>query len=216
MVVRPVVVRADSAGAVKAFVTGLRARNIGFSITGRASGTDAARLRRDSETAWLPARRQDGKVRRGAWVTELDGAGWPEGTRIIVRREHAHPGAQMRLCDNGVWRYQSVLTDQHGDPVTLEAAHVRGHAHVEDHIKALKDLGLERMPFTNYTANRLWLLCVVLAQNLTRWFQLLALDPDDPLARATPKTLRYRLFHIGGRLIAHARKTTLRIGRTWP
>ena len=92
----------------------------------------------------------------------------------------------------------------------------RRNAHVEDHIKALKDLGLERMPFTNYQANRLWLFCVVLAQNLTCWFQLLALDPDDPLARATPKTLRYRLFHIGGRLIAHAPKITLRIERTWP
>ena len=68
------------------------------------------------------------------------------------------------------------------------------------------------MPFTNYTANRLWLLCVVLAQNLTCWFQLLGLDPDDPLARATPKTLRYRLFHIGGRLIAHARKSNIRVG----
>lgn len=34
---RPVVVRADSAGAVKAFVCGLRQRNVGFSVTGRYS-----------------------------------------------------------------------------------------------------------------------------------------------------------------------------------
>ena len=31
---------------------------------------------------------------------------------------------------------------------------MRDHAHVEDHIKRLKDSGLERFPFTNLDANR--------------------------------------------------------------
>jgi len=39
---------------------------------------------------------------------------------------------------------------------------------------------------------------------------------QHPLARATPKTLRYRLFHIAGRLVRHARRTILRIEATWP
>lgn len=141
--------------------------------------------------------------------------GWPPGTRAIVRRERAHPGAQMRLWDLDGFRFQVVLTDQSGDPVTVEAAH-RGHAHVEDHVKTLKDVGLARMPFTKAGANRIWTLCCLLAQNLLRWFQLLALDRDDPLAAAAPKTLRYRLLHVAGHIVHHARTITVRIERTWP
>lgn len=71
------------------------------------------------------------------------------------------------------------------------------------------------MPFTKAGANRVWTFCCVLAQNLLRWFQVLALDTDDPLARAAPKTLRYRLLHVAGRFVRHARTITVRIERTW-
>lgn len=156
-------------------------------------------------------------MRSGAFVAEIDVKpdGWPCGTRAIVRRESAHPGAQMRIWDLDGFRFQVVLTDQSGDPVAVEAAH-RAHAHVEEHVKTLKDVGLARMPFTKASANRVWTLCCVLAQNLLRWFQLCALDPADPLARATPKTLRYRLLHVAGRLVRHARTITVRVERTWP
>ena len=42
-------------------------------------------------------------MRPGAWVAELTGlldlAGWPEGMRVIVRKERPHPGAQLRFTD---------------------------------------------------------------------------------------------------------------------
>jgi Transposase DDE domain group 1 len=49
---------------------------------------------------------------------------------------------------------------------------------------------------------------------LLAWLQQLALDGD--LARAEPKTLRYRVLHAAGRLVRGGRRRTLRIPATWP
>jgi Transposase DDE domain group 1 len=45
------------------------------------------------------------------------------------------------------------------------------------------------------------------------WLKLLALDGD--LAKAEPKTLRYRLLHAA-RLVRGGRRRTLKIAATWP
>ncbi len=39
---------------------------------------------------------------------------------------------------------------------------------------------------------------------------------DGELARAEPKTLRYRLLHVAGRLAFHARQAILHLDRDWP
>src|SRR3954468_17750126 len=37
----------------------------------------------------------------------LTAAGWPEGMRVLVRRERPHPGAQLSLMEaHDGWRYQ--------------------------------------------------------------------------------------------------------------
>ena len=60
----------------------------------------------------------------------------------------------------------------------------------------------------------MWLELSLIAQDLTAWTQLLALDGE--LALCEPKTLRYRLLHVAARLAFHARRATLRLQRTWP
>ena len=52
----------------------------------------------------------DGEVRDGAWVAELTNrlatlSAWPQGTRLIVRRERPHPGAQFTIFDEHGYRY---------------------------------------------------------------------------------------------------------------
>jgi hypothetical protein len=220
-VVRPVVVRTDSAGCTHGFVAGCRDRNIGFAVVARSNRQVAAAISRTytegGPTRWAPARHQDGQVRDGAQVAELtdlvDTSGWPEGTRLIVRREPLHPGAQQTLLPSTQFRYWGHYTDQTGDPVTLDAT-MRAHAHVEDHIRRLKDSGLCRFPFTNLDANRAWLATVCFAGDLVRWFQLLCLSGH--LARAEPKTLRWRLWHAPARLIRHARRDIVRVLDGWP
>jgi hypothetical protein len=62
------------------------------------------------EHAWTPAVEPDGQVRDGAVVCELTGwvdlGTWPDGTRVLCRREDAHPGAQLRFTDHDGHRFQ--------------------------------------------------------------------------------------------------------------
>jgi hypothetical protein len=220
LVDRPVLVRADSAGCTHGFVAGCRDRNIGFAVVARSNKQIAAAISRTfTETAsrWAPARRQDGQVRDRAQVAELtdlvDASGWPARTRLIVRREPLHPGAQQTLFPSTEFRYWGHWTDQAGDAVDLDAS-MRAHAHVEDHIRRLKDSGLCRFPFTDLDANRAWLAAVCFAGDLVRWFQLLCVTGH--LARAEPKTLRWRLWHAPARLVRHARRDIVRILDGWP
>jgi hypothetical protein len=103
---------------------------------------------------WSVALDADGDVREHADVVEITGLlpatirhAWPADMRVIVRREHPHPGAQLSLfeAEHG-WRYQAFATNTTtGQVAFLEARH-RAHARVEDRIRVAKDMGLGRFP----------------------------------------------------------------------
>ncbi len=156
-------------------------------------------------------------MRPGAKVAELTDLinldHWPRGTRLIVRREPLHPGAQTSLFPDLEFRYWGHYTDAHGDPVELDV-HMRAHARAEDHIRRLKASGLERLPFSNLEANQAWLAVVCFAADLVRWFQLLCLA--GRLAAAEPKTLRWELWHTPARVVRRSRRRILRVLDGWP
>jgi len=218
LVRRAIQVRVDSAGCTD-FVWQARARNVGFAVVARSNASVHAAISRVAwdDKAWCPALRQHGDQRPGAAVAELthlvDLSGWPEGTRLIVRREPLHPGAQQSLFPSTLFRYWGHYTDATGDPADLDV-HMRAHAHVEDHIRRLKDSGATRFPFCAIDANRAWLAVVCFADALVRWFQLLCLT--GPLAAAEPKTLRWGLWHAPARLVHRARRRIVRILDGWP
>jgi hypothetical protein len=137
----------------------------------------------------------------------------PEGTRLIIRREPLHPGAQRSLFPSHEFRYWGFYTDQEGDPVDHDVT-MRAHAHVESHIQRLKESGLNRFPFTNFEANSNWLLSVALSADLVRWFQLLCLR--GPWKQARPKALRWEIFHAPGRLVYRSRRRIVRLLEGWP
>jgi hypothetical protein len=91
---------------------------------------------------------------------------------------------------------------------------MRAPAHVEDHIKRLKDCGGERFPFSNLESNRAWFALVGFSADLVRWFQLLCLT--GRLAKAEPKALRWQVFHAPGRLVRRGRRRIVRILSGWP
>ncbi|HET9848682.1 MAG TPA: IS1380 family transposase [Candidatus Dormibacteraeota bacterium] len=216
---RAVVARADSAGCTEGFVHGCRQRTIGFSVVARSNRQIHAAISRIAAKPrrWQPAITQDGDPREGAAVAEVtdlcDLSAWPSETRLIVRREPLHPGAQQTLFPSLDYRYWGFYTDQEGDPVELDRF-MRAHAHVEDHIARLKDSGLQRFPFVSFEANCAWLAVVCFAADLVRWFQLLCLS--GALAVAEPKGLRYRLWDAPGRVIRSARQTIVRVLSGWP
>jgi hypothetical protein len=213
-----VLVRADSAGATHGFVNAIVRKgfelSIGFDIT------EAVRLAilEVPEKAWQTPISQQMEDREGAGVAEitsyLDLSSWGEGIRAIVRREEPHVGAQFNLFDPAGWRHQCFITNSTTDDIVyLEARH-RGHARVEDRIKAAKDLGLLRFPGHDFAANAAWLLVVGIAQDLTAWTQALCLEAE--LAHAEAKRLRYCVWHAAGRLVRTGRRLILRIEARWP
>jgi hypothetical protein len=214
-----IVMRTDSAGSSKAFVAALSERNIKF-MTAAASTPEVHEAIFDAEgdwEVWLPARTEDGEGRDRSHVCELTSlvslSGWPEGTRLIVRREPLHPGAQRSLFPSFEYRYWGFYTNCEGDPVSLDQK-MRAHAHVEKHIERLKQSGLERFPFTDFQANTAWMRIVMLAADLVRWFQLLCLEGYWRQAR--PKALRWALWHTPGRLVRSGRRRIVRLIDGWP
>ena len=216
---QPILVRADSAGATHAFVDDIVDRRLWFSIGFAIDADVKAAILAAPPGAWQPATDAHGRRRAGAGVCELlwlDLSGWPQGTRAICRRERPHPGTRhkMTFTDPHGHRFQVFITNQPDpDIARLEARH-RPHARVEDRIRCGKATGLANLPFADFDANDLWLTLVAIAQTLVAWAQALLLDGE--LARAEPKALRYRLWHVAGRLVHHARRVILRFDHDWP
>ena len=215
---KPVLVRSDSAGGSSKLAWHLRERGIGFTLGMQIDAHVREAILAQPEHVWTPAVEPDGQPRDGAEVCELTGwvdlGRWPEGTRMLCRREDAHPGAQLRFTDHDGHRFQVFVTDQpDGDLAGLELRH-RQRARIEDRIRAAKATGLRNLPFDLMRRNAVWLELVLAAQDLTCWTQALLLD--GPLAVAEPKTLRYRLLHVAARIVRHARRTILRLQASWP
>ena len=167
---------------------------------------------------WRQAIDQDGEQRDGAWVCELTGqvnlGDWPEGTRLVCRRERPHPGAQLSFTDVDGHRFQCFITDQDDDDLAaLEALH-RQHARVEDRIKTLKTTGATYLPFRAFDPNAAWLELALAAHDVIVWTQLLTLDGEHRICE--PKRLRYRILHVAGQLTRHARQVTLHLPADWP
>ena len=73
--------------------------------------------------------------------------------------------------------------------------------------------GARNLPSKDYGRNAAWLQLAALALTLTCWLRLIALDGD--LAKASIKTLRYRILSAPARLVHHARTRTLKIPPGW-
>jgi hypothetical protein len=215
---RPMLARADSAGASHKFVKALRERGLRFSIGFALSPTVQRAILSTPTQDWVPALRGDESERPGAQVCELsdrvdDIIEWPEGSRIICRRERPHPGAQLSFTDLEGWRYQVFLTDQEDEDLAqLELRH-RRRSWCENCIREGKDTGLNKLPFHAFAANQVWLELVLLAQDLLAHFRNLCLPRHAQ--HWEPKTLRFRLLHVAARLSCSGRRLHLRLSQGW-
>ena len=206
---KDLLVRADGAGASHDLLDWLTTQgkirgrhldySIGFAVTERVRDAIAT----VPKTVWTPALDADGGARDGGDVAELTGlldlSTWPQGMRVIVRRERPHPGAQLSLFEErDGYRYQAIATNTAtGQLAFLEARH-RAHARVEDRIRHAKDSGLGRFPSREFAINQAWTQIAAIAADLVAWLRLLALTGD--LAKAEPKALRYKVLHVPARL----------------
>jgi hypothetical protein len=167
-----------------------------------------------------------------AHVTELTGllregpardhlASWPASMRVFARRDRPHPGAQLTLFETeDGWRYSLWVTNLpaslrgwRASPAYIDATH-RVHARVEDGIRTGKDCGIGRFPSRAMAMNTAWFTAALIAATLLAWLRLLALD--GTLARAEPKTLRYKILHAAARITRGSRRRQLKIQASWP
>ena len=210
-------VRCDSAGATHRFLSAVVEHGLLFSVGFDLTENVRKACLAVSDKTWRPALDSDGEPRKGAWVAELDVdlSTWPPGTRAICRREIPHPGAQLTFSDDDGHRFQVFITNQKGSRIArLEQIH-RQRAAIEDSIRCAKASGLRNLPFRLFSMNEAWLELVLAGVDLLSWTRMLLLH-GTPLAKAEPKRLRYRLLHVAGRIVTHARGVRLRLPRSWP
>ena len=219
-----VVVRCDSAGATHKFAAACREHGVGFSFGFPVD----ARVRDAVDTlnlaqGWYPAIDASGDIRDGAWVAEattlVNLSTWPARTRLVLRKERPHPGAQLRFTDIDGMRITAFITDTPpgavpGQLAGLELRH-RQHARVEDRIRQAKAAGLANLPCHDFQSNAAWLEIVLAAADLVAWAQLIGFTHAPELARVEIAAFRYRVLHVAARITRGARQLRLRIDATW-
>jgi hypothetical protein len=217
---RATLIRTDSAGGTHQFVDWLarRGRWLSYSVGMTITPDIHTAILAVPRGAWTPAYDANGMQRDGAWVAEITGmldlTDWPQGLRLIVRKERPHPGAQLRITDIDGNRVTCMATNTgSGQIAELELRH-RRRARCEDRIRAARTTGLTNLPFRGFTHNQIWLDIVSLAADLLAWTTMLALT--GPARRWEPKTLRLRLFATAGRLVHTGRRLLLRLPDHWP
>lgn len=145
-----IVMRFDSAGATHGLLDWAREGQVRFSAGFDLIEAVRQAIARIPQRRWAAALAQDGTERPNGEVCEasdlIDLSAWPAGSRLIVRRERPHPGAQLllqrrgRAPDADGHRFQAILTDREGEAADLERDH-RARAGCEDRIRCAKQTG---------------------------------------------------------------------------
>ena len=138
--------------------------------------------------------------------------------RLVVRRipdlRPKKDQDQSTLFD--IWRFHAFFTTTDTtdlDTVTADKLH-RQHAIVEQVHADLKNSALAHLPSGRFTANAAWLVCAVMAFNLTR--AAVTLTGDAKLTKATTGTIRRTIVSVPARIASSARRLTLHLPQRWP
>ena len=218
-----VLARSDSAGATHKFAAACVERGVGFSFGFPVDHRIQQIVNLIPDQCWTPAIETGDELRDGAWVAEATGmidlGSWPAGSRLILRKERPHPGAQLMFSDVDGMRVTAFLTNTPprqvlGQAAGLELRH-RQHARVEDRIRQAKATGLRNFPCKAFNENNAWLETVLTAVDLVCWTKLICFHDVPELTRCEIATFRYRVLHVAARLTYSARQHHLRIDATW-
>lgn len=172
----------------------------------------------DPDTGTLISRAELAEIEFTAFTGPSQRQRRPIPGRLVVRRipdlapRHVAAGQDPLFS---VWRFHPLFTTtstQHRDTVAADQVH-RRHAIIEQIIRDLKNSALAHLPSGSYTANAAWLVCAVMAFNLTR---AAATITGPTLARAATATIRRTLITVPARIVRSARRTTLRLPAHWP
>ena len=203
---------------------GKRGRRVEYTIGWPLDEQTMAGIEQLRESDWGAALHADGELDPAAQVADLTEilrhgpggdrlASWPRCMRLIVRRTPRPATKPATLGEHPDWEYGAFVTNTPtGQLQFLDARH-RTQAHVEDPIKQFKACGARNVPSIDYARNTAWLQLAALATSLTAWLRHIGLGGD--LAKASTKTLRFRILSAPARLVTHARGRILKIPPGW-
>ena len=229
---RPVLVRADSAFYSHSVVTACRKAGAEVSITVRLDPAVKRAIAAIDEDAWTAIKYTDAiyDEQTGVWISRAEVAeiAFTAFTsknkeqqipgRLVVRRipdlNTGTDSGQATLFDT--WRFHAFFTTvaaTERDTVAADKVH-REHAIIENVHADLKASALAHMPSGKFNANAVWLVCAVMAFNLTRAAATLTHAPG--LTRATTATIRRKLINVPARIARSARRLRLHLPQDWP
>ncbi len=224
----PVLLRADSAFYGWPTIGAAVRAGARVSVTVRRDPKVKAAIGTISDDAWTPIEYTDAVYDEPSeqWISRAEvaeiaftafgsrkSAQQVEG-RLVVRRipdlnRPANPG-QASLFE--LWRFHAFFTTSELDTVTADKTH-RAHAIIEQVNADLKNAALAHLPSGKFSANSAWLVCAVMAFNLTRAAGTLA---GGRLKKATTATIRRTLISVPARVASSARRLTLHLPHAWP
>jgi len=229
---RDVLVRADSAFYSHALVAAVRKAGGEVSITVRMDQAVKRAIAGIDEDAWTTIKYPDAifDETTGTWISKAQVAEVPFTAfsskkkadqitgRLIVRRI---PELNPKKSDGQdtlfqTWRFHAFFTttDPAGrDTVAADQTH-RRHAIIENVHADLKASALAHLPSGVFNANAAWLVCAVMAFNLTRAAG--TLTKVAAMAKATTATIRRKLITVPARIATSARRLHLHLPRHWP
>jgi hypothetical protein len=229
---RDVLVRADSAFYSHALVVAVLGAGAQVSITVGMDPAVKRAIAAIGEEAWTTIKYTDAiyDETTGSWISKAQVAEIPftafvskkkadqVSGRLIVRRiPELNPKTsegQQTLFDT--WRFHAFFTTSTPDDldtVAADQAH-RRHAIIENVHADLKASALAHLPSGVFNANAAWLVCAVMAFNLTRAAATLTTTPA--LARAATATIRRKLINVPARIATSARRLRLHLPTNWP
>jgi len=208
-----IAVRADSALYETAVLRWCEDRKIPYAISADMSEQLKAEILRLPEAAWQLEREEPEVVRHWAEVAYVPDDGDHRKARPCVRRYLAIRvrGRQGSLfADGSSVRYFAVVTNRTADGRTILQWHRAKAGTVEHTHHVLKnELAAAALPSGKFGANAAWFRLNVLTYNLLTALKRLTLPGD--LRTARPKRLRFLRFNTVGKVVAHARRTLLRL-----
>jgi DDE family transposase len=229
---REVLLRADSAFYSHALVTAARQAGAEVSITVRMDAAVRRAIAGIAEDTWTTIKYTDAVYdgTTGSWISKAQVAEVPFTAftshkkadqitgRLIVRRiPELNPKTdqgQETLFDT--WRFHAFFTTtapEGRDTVAADQTH-RRHAIIENVHADLKASALAHLPSGVFTANAAWLVCAVMAFNLTRAAG--TVTTAAALAKATTATIRRTLINVPARIATSARRLRLHLPTNWP
>jgi hypothetical protein len=188
-------------------------RRIAYAISADLSTQLKAEITRLPESAWQVEHEEPEVIRAWAEVPYVPDDGDHRKDRPCLRRYLA-VRVQTRqghlFADGSSVHYFAVVTNRPDAGLAILQWHRQKAGTVEHTHHVLKnELAAAALPSGKFGANAAWFRLNVLTYNLLTALKRLTLPGD--LRTARPKRLRFLLFNTVGKVVAHARRTLLRL-----